>query len=571
MTSARVERDEDERLGRAHVLALDAAVTRALPTLRERATLLEVIANGYRRPDLVDALEALACDQTMPSGAVSGWARDDAPATRELALFVRAQLGVEPAHVARVRMLAQSVADPIARDLILAYVEDDANAVTLRLLAHLSGTSQAPVWAPIHLILRATATMTSRRASARTRYALAKLLTERPVGSSLTKRPLPAVPGWPGTAFWRAYQLLPGAGVEEHDPRRREASKPPRRSLANVAPRSQAPTTWEVPENVGRDEPAYRALRAGAAYVDAELLASLPIGLEATLTALDALADADALSVAGVEHALELASPSVRFGHDDPIVDAALRVLGRHAPERGLELLRGLASSASPRTRARAATALGHVLWAGTAGMDLLRALESDTTYLVRRAAHAARARRAELHDARLWRRRVLWTVLRDDAAAAMVFEHLAAERPVTTGLSEERRLRRVFGGMRHALSQTARDRLDWALAARLCVPRVGRADVRKAELRATDGRSLAVALIWESGDRPTEVLATIVEGDEPSLAFLGEVDRFVATASSQFMRIMDDHGRVHAVRVRARQRPIVLTAADPRVLEHIR
>ncbi len=83
--------------------------------LREKKTLLEMAAIGTRSVELSDSLEAIAIDPSMPSGTALDWTRD-VPANRELALFVRAQLGVDPTHATRIRTLAETFHDPVARD-----------------------------------------------------------------------------------------------------------------------------------------------------------------------------------------------------------------------------------------------------------------------------------------------------------------------------------------------------------------------------------------------------------------------------------------------------------------------
>ena len=540
------------------VAAIDRRVTELLPHLRERRALLEIAGLGWRRADLVAALEALVTDPTMPAGGALELVRSEA-ATRELALHVRAQLGVGPTQAPRVHALASEVRDPILRDLVLAHVPIDPDATTLRLVAHWHALPDDPVWLGVDYLLRASATASALHArTRRARWAPDNTFTVAPsrrsAGSARAAAMSTAHALLPGFAFWPHTTAAPVA-------------------LANTAPR----VSWSplvLRRDAGSDartDPTYRAFVAGAATVDASLLVDL-LGwpLSTRLAALDGLGDAPSLSDAGVHFLDELVRTGAQLDTrrvdpgDQATLDAATAALCAHAPSLWAAFLDELATSVSPSIRMAAAGCAGEGPFAGPALEALLGRLELDPAFEVRVAAREAWRRRDQRHTTRLWARRVVWSVLRRDEAAELVHGSLTSTAPSEPSASELRRLRRVLD--RLELDRDAREKVALAFGA----PRTPLGPSVRAFLTATDGQSIDVAIALADTAEPTDVLATVVQVGDLHCALLQEIVRFVHQSPSSYMRLTEASGRETAVRARVTAGAVVLISTDPRILEQL-
>jgi hypothetical protein len=545
--------DEEAALdpSRWDAATVERRLTEVLQRLPSREAIVELAHLGWRTEAVVEALEALARDESLPLGGAAALVGDGV--TREVALFVRVGLGVEPRHVAGVRTLSAQLPDPIARDVVLAFVPGEADAVVERLVEHASAASAVQIETLVAIALGHAA---SRATTRRGRLAPMRLPTRRPP-MRLRRRQ---------EAHLRAWNLAPGdlppelVGLV--------ARRPRFVSLANVAPPAKPHSHVRRPSSPERDPASYRAMRAGGPTITTALL--MPIlawPTAARLAALDGLADADALSddaVAFLEGCL--ADPG-------PTAEAALHALVTHTPGGVLTHVAALAADTASGSRARAASLLGAMPDLGPDALALLDVLEVDGSPFVRRAARRARATRSHAHDARLWLRRVLWCVLRDDDAASLVFASLMDPARTPLPALPGPVLRRAQRALRDVeLSHRAR---EW-LAAALHRPAWagGEATVLaspNATLTSTDGRSLAIAVEMATGDTITDVLATIVSTSDLRGALPSEVSAFVRTAPSSYMRFVDPSGVDVAVRAFVRDGGVVLVATDPRVLDRLR
>lgn len=528
---------------------LERGVEALLPRLHERAALLAALQIGWRSPALVHALEELAASERLARGT---WRSlfFDADATRALVLLVRAQLGVGPSSAPRVRALAAELDDPVAQALVLAHVElhVDPDGIADRLARLVQGRAGEE---PTLLGLVLETTLATVRAHVRSPSVRRRAWSAIRLGAGAyapSDRALCAalLPDF-------AQPLGPGRGVPEAlaiDARER-GTRVARPSAAQPATSAPARALVRPGESV------YRAFRAGAAQADRAMLQGL-LGwpVDAQLSALDGLADAtevspaalDVLSELAIERAGALAAAATSSTDEHRLLDGTLHALCAHAPWRWQAHVESLAGSIARTDRAGAARALA-LAWTGPEGESSLVALELDPARSVRAAARRARAARAARHDGALATRRIARAALLDLARPETA-------HPSTVDPHESpSRLRRLVRVLDDApLGPWGRSMLEDVMRG------VGPvAVVPRARVTLVSGHgALALAV-------PVHPEALTL-----SVPSTTELESFVQSAPSRYMRLQVTGRPDRAVTVSVERGTVILREADPAMLTHL-
>src|SRR5262249_55315128 len=162
-----------------------------------------------------------------------------------------------------------------------------------------------------------------------------------------------------------------------------------------------------------------------------------------------------------------------------------------------------------------------------------LDTLALDPFALVRQGAERAREMQRRSADARRRTRLLFWCAMRDDDAAALVYETIRSdETPPPLRAGEVRRAQRMIARLH--FGPRALGWLEGIERARSSI-----ADERLAAtstLTATDGRSIEVTLAWEERIDGPPNLARIREGIGARTESHDYAVQFIHTAPSRFM-----------------------------------
>lgn len=576
-----------------------------VPLLPRYDVLRSLAHAGWRRGDLVDALERLAADDSIPVGDVAALF-EPGLVTRSLLLLVRTQLGVGATSVDRVALLAHTLIDEVVRDAILVRLEGHRDAAVARLAARAGRAAtqaddgradvvifEALWWSWDRVddreVCRARREALDRRLPRLSRLsALSWELAWRP--NAVVAHTLLSRTAWP-----RASLTNVAPRVEWAAPRWAPAQPPsPLDALdeiqqlhrAIVGDSLGAAPLWRRPAAGVQHASIYRAFRTASARLERPtVVPALDWPFEAQLAALDGMADAEELAPAALDTLEDLARaraiPVAPSGSPEQIGTelrmraeatrtaafvATVVALCAHAPGRWLDFVGGLASSLDVFRRERAAQLL-ELVPLGVGGIALLADLDGDPSMEVRRAAWSARSALAELGLARRWLRTVAWCALRDDPAAELVWQSLPkeADRPRVPA-HETRRMRRLLGARTLSVraGRWVAVALDGGPSAR--VQNVSIAPT--ATLTATDGRSIDVSIEWERSLAGSEMAsATIAEGVGPRTESLAAALAFVRASPSSFMRLVIEGQPDRAVVARAGLSGVTLEVAEADLL----
>lgn len=557
------QRDGWSSLARRRILGIVAELPRThwLDRLAEASVLLDdhvealpapealhaIAQLGWRRPDVVEALERMAADTTLAAGEPEGVARGET--SRALALLIRARLGVGSTSEERVASLARALPDAICRDAVLASVPRYAERAIASLSDALPHASDA------HELLVCDALVESRHAPisrslarerdhAITRWAEGPARARSSVGFPWSLAPaVQAMQAWAGedrppplAGRLPAVPWSPPRWMPEPQP-----SPDPVEAIrwtheAIVAARALGPVPAEDALRFGV---IYRAWRAAAPRADAGLMRALhEWPLETQLAALDGIADAEAASPDVIASLVDLARTGVGPGpvwpRVSPLLEAVVEALTAHAPDQWRRLVVEESEQLDPSARMAAAVRLGmHPI--GVSTHALLDALSLDPFAPVRRLAASARARLRACARSRLRARTRVWCVLRGDEAAKHVLQALQT----VSSEGEDRAVdRRRNQRLRDRLAIDERHVL-WLGAPRRSAPGVHDQSIAmSATLTATDGRSIDVTLSWDQDAGADPAISWLREGVGPRTESLSSALAFVRASPSRFMRL---------------------------------
>ncbi|MFO0685299.1 MAG: hypothetical protein U0234_24785 [Sandaracinus sp.] len=527
---------------------------------------------GWRRPDVVEALERMAADTALAAGDPESVARGET--SRALALLIRARLGVGSTSEERVASLARALPDGICRDAVLASVRCHAERAIAALSDALPHATDARELLSCDALVASRDAPISRsvareRERAITRWAQGPARARSSV--TLPWSPSPAVQAmreWAGE-----YRPPPLAGrlprVPWSPPRWQpepapisdpvEAIRWTHEAISAGVVRSAHPTQLCRPGSPGTPAeivaargrgplPAddalrfgviYRAWRAAAPHADAALVrALLEWPLETQVAGLDGIADADVASPDVIAALLDFARTGIEAGPVWPrvphVLEAVVEALVAQAPDEWCRLVVEESQAVDPFARMAAAIRLGfHPI--GVSTQAVLDALSLDPFAPVRRLAASARARLRARARSRLRERTSTWCVLRGDDDAERVLESLQRLSLEAEDRAVDRRR-----------AQRLRDRLAiderqarWLGEPRRRVPGVRDQTVAaSATLTATDGRSVDVTLGWDEDAGADPAVSWLREGIGPRTESLSSAVAFVCASPSRFMRL---------------------------------
>jgi hypothetical protein len=551
------------------IVDANARLDALMPQLRATGTLAKIAALGYRRADVVGALEALAADPSLPDGQPGDWfLTEPQGVTRMAALATRVGLGVGPAHQERVLALARGLTDPALREIVSLMVAPTAAGLAT-LLADGPMRGDARLWYEAISRARWEHDTVAQWRSARSRASVGRLpsFAAAKLFPMATLGPRPLLPlAEPPTA--RARRPFPDTHAA--------IAEIARRYTASGAEGSHA---LEHPPWMGAAEDVYDAfLDAAPSITDEELRMAAEGPIEARLAALDALGDASEVGPAVVDFLVGLVRVCIALPHDARVddredamelwhtLDAANASLARRAPDRWRALVAEHAESRDDRQRAAAA----HLMRScGLLDRAILDTLALDPFGSVRTTARQVMARSGVRRTSI---RVAVWAALRDRddgyhvACGILRFADTLQWQP-----SERRRARRIAA--RYALSARARAWVDTVLhpdhrpsgaQPRECSApsptAVPLGDPLGALLTSTDGRAIRFDLMKDPA-QPERLLAL----HEAIVA------TFVRCAPSSYMRLTLPDGTARAVRAAIDEHGrVVLHGEDPRILERI-
>jgi hypothetical protein len=566
------------------IVAANAELDALMPKLREPGTLGKIAALGYRRADVVEALEAMAIDPSIPEGD----ADPSAQPTRIGALLVRVALGVGPLQRERVLQIAGRLSDPTLRDLVRMTLAPSAAAID-RLLTVRVPIALGAAW--VNGLMRALSTHGTTAQWWRARVRLQEVRAERarveaPRLEPGIERRMGA--HFPLAALRRAW-LPPG----EVPKRRVRTPVSNAHAVIGAFDAMYFPTTTGVPPaahplDLETLEHVYDACFDAAPTLRAdELGAILRWSPPSQCWAIDALGDAPIVADVVIDFLEDLVrgctiardrmtivrhrSAAVVLGHLY-VLDAVAAALQRRAPKRWRAIVEDFAGSLDVDRRAQAGVAL---CAAQEPEPDILATLLLDPFARVRSTAAHAQVVSLERRAQRSSLRMVVWAALRDRedgyAEAKALFEAGAGQ---AWPASARRRAWRI--AHEYELSETARRWLKildvgprWALSHGMSSPAEGSSpsplavavgEPLGARLTSTDGRAIRFDLARD----PTQT-------DRHFAIHEAIVATFVRCAPSSFMRLTLPDGSARAVSavIDARGR-VVLHDEDPRILERI-